>query len=228
MNMRTVVSESARGAVLVADADEVLRQMLLPDAGIRGPAGVNGAYAGIDVGFENRVRMRTRPQIVRAVGDAGDASVQQRQHRQEIADIEVVRAVFDREVAVQRLHVFRQVGIRNDAAELVLPAMAVSIDDAGHDDHPAHLDGDCSAICCRVGEVGADRLDPAAADEHVALVEIPDLRVDRDDRCAFQEDPIARPGAIKTIPDRRPFRRGLLVIGSCPHGAPHLLDTGKR
>ena len=100
------------------------------------------ADAGVDVGLEDSVGMGTRAKVVGAVGDAGDACIEERQHRQEVADIEVVRSVLDREVAVQRLHVFGEVGIGNDAAELVLPAMPVTVDDAGHHNHAAHLDDD--------------------------------------------------------------------------------------
>ena len=189
---------------------------------------MNGADAGIGVGAEHRVGMRTRPRIVRAVGDAGDAGVEQRQHRQEVADIHVVRAVFDREVAVQRLHVFRQVGVGDDAAELVLPAMAVSVDDAGHDDHPAHLDDDRSAVSRRVGEVGADRLDPLPRMSTSPSSKSPICGSTVTTVAPFRRMRSSGPGAIEAILDRRPFRRGLLVIGSCPHGAPHRLDTGKR
>ena len=73
MNMRTVVSESARGAILLADANEILRQMLLPDAGVGGASGMDGADARVGVGLEHGVGVRARPEIVGAVRDAGDA-----------------------------------------------------------------------------------------------------------------------------------------------------------
>ena len=229
MNMRTVVSESAPEQYCSRRRMRSCGQVLLPDAGVGGPAGVDGADARIGVGLEHRVGMRARAQVVRAVGDAGDAGVEQRQHRQEIADIEVVRAGTrprSRRAASSRIRTRSASGMtrRNWFCQQwrwpsMMPGMTIM---------PPISMTIAPPSCRRGGEVGANRLDPAAADEHVALVEIPDLRVDGDDGRAFQEDPIARPGAIKTILDRRPFRRGLLVIGACPHGAPHRLDTGKR
>ena len=60
--MRTVVSESAPEQYCVADADEVLRQVFLPHAGVGGPAGMDGADAGIGIGLEHGVGMRAGAQ----------------------------------------------------------------------------------------------------------------------------------------------------------------------
>ena len=151
---------------------------------------------------------------MRAVGDGGDAGVEQRQHGQEIADIHVVRPVLDREVAVERIDVFGEVGLGDDAAELVLPAMPVPVDDAGHDDHAAHLDDDGLAVAGGGGEIGADGFDLLAADQHVAFIEVADLGIDGDDGRALEQDSVVGPGGVEPLLDRGPFRRALLVIGA--------------
>ena len=87
------------------------------------------ADARIRIGLERRVGMGAAAGVVRAVGDGGDAGVKERQHGDEVADIDVVRAVLDGEIAVQRIHIVGEVHV-GDAAELVLPAVAMAVDDA--------------------------------------------------------------------------------------------------
>jgi hypothetical protein len=67
--------------------------------------------------------------------------------------------------------------------------MAMTVDDAGHDDHTAHFDDDRPAIGRDGGEVGVDRLDPAASDQNIALIEIANCRVDTDNSRTLEQDP---------------------------------------
>jgi hypothetical protein len=66
---------------------------------------VNGANARISVGLEGGIRMRPCPGVMRAVIDACDAPVQERQHSEKIANVDVVRPIFEREIPMQGLDI---------------------------------------------------------------------------------------------------------------------------
>ena len=201
MNIRTVVSGSGAGAILLAEAGQILGQVLLPYAGVGGPGSVDRADARIRIGLERRVGMGAAAGVVGAVGDGGDAGVKERQHGDEVADIDVVRAVLDGEIAVQRIHIIGEVDVGDDTAELVLPAVAMAVDDAGRENHPAGLDDDRAAVVPRGGEVPANRCDSAAVDEKIALVEIPDGGIHGDDGRALE-----RMRALSPAPSMRSLR----------------------
>jgi hypothetical protein len=117
-------------AELFAKANQILREVLFPNARRRRRACVNGANTGIGVRLEGGLRVRPRPGVMRAVIDACDASVQKRQHGEKVADVDVVRPILEREIPMQRVDLLGQIDVRNRAAKLVLPAMAMTVDDS--------------------------------------------------------------------------------------------------
>src|SRR5579872_6820817 len=125
---------------------------------------------------------------------------------------------------MERAHIFMEVGVGDDAAELVLPTVAMAIDDSGEHDHAPHLDDDCLPVAGRRAEIGSDCRDSLALDENVALVEIPDCGVDGDHRRASEENPSLWACRVEAMLDRGPFGRILLVVGSrsccCRHLTP--------
>ncbi len=202
-------------AILLAKSNEIMRQVLFPHSRGGRRAGVNRADAGIGVGLKRRVGMRSRPRIVRTVVDARDAGVEQRQHRQKIANIDVVRLVLERKISVQGVDVFRKIDIGNDAPELVLPAVTVAVDKSRHDDHAAHLEDD--RIRTDFGrKIRSDRLYGLAADEQIAIVEIADRRIDRDQGRALEQNARIATGGFQSTKSCGPFFIGLLIVRPRP------------
>ncbi len=71
-------------------------------------------------------------------------------------------------------------------AERSLPDVAMGVDQAGHHHTPAGIHYPRTRRTRR--ETGADSGDPAVADEHVALREVADLRVERHDMPTADEE----------------------------------------
>ena len=179
----------------------------------------------LSIRMKNRVGVGARTRVVRAVGYTSYAGIEQRQHRQQISDIHVVRTIVECKISVQRLDVLREIRIRDNPSELILPAMAMAIDDAGEYDHSTDVNHNRLFVFSLSKEVGANRRDPSAFDENVTRVEIADFRVEADDGGASQKDPRFVAGCVDTLADPRPITFALLVIGlgRCARTALHQL-----
>src|SRR5690606_5883485 len=78
--------------------------------------------------------------------------------------------------------------VRADVAEDPLPDVAVSVDEAGHDDHSPGVDD----LCLVDGEVGPHLANDIALDENVGGCEVADLAVEGEDRAPLDQEPLGR------------------------------------
>ena len=179
------------GEVGVADASDVLGMVQLaerpPLAAGRDAVGVDRADAGVLQTLDRRVGVIGRVVDVRPVEQRRDAAVERLERAGVVADVDVLGAVVaadaaehDREVVVER-------AAREDAADRRLPRVPVRVDEPRHDDHPGRVD------LLRVGDVEAapDLDDLAVLDEDVAVRDLADVGVHRDDEAVADQQAAA-------------------------------------
>jgi hypothetical protein len=120
----------------------------------------------------------------------------------------------EREATVSGRHVMGQIGVHDHAPELVLPAVAVAVDEPRDQDHAPHVDADRLAVTGRGAEIATDRLDRRALDQHVALRQVFDFRIKADDDGAAQQHTAPRVGSGQPITDGGPFGVGNFVVST--------------
>ena len=185
-------------------ADELVgrREVLLADA--PGVAGIfrllapaleiaeHGAPAGRAEPLDRGVGMFGRVMDLADVHDRGHAGVDLRDAGEQLVDVDVLRAIAQRQFLQDRLIIIvRAFGppvvdenaVGEKAAQRRLELMAVRVDEARHDDMPG-----------RVDDRGVGRVDPGrdlgdfrSVDEHVADGVIADALVHRENRSALDQ-----------------------------------------
>ena len=161
-----------RGEELLLQPRQVLRQLVIPIAGLRAAGGMDAADAAIEQRLDRRIGMRAAARIMRIVDHAGDAGIDAAERGDEIAGIHVVGPIGLGEGLMRRGGVGVQGrGIGVDAAELAFPGMAMAIDEAGDEDRVRTVDH------LRAGrfEVAADGDDLLALDQQIALGDVAEL-----------------------------------------------------
>jgi hypothetical protein len=143
------------------------------------------ADAGVVQGLEVRVGVLGCDEVVRPVGDCGDAGVERLECAPERAGVDVLGSVVGREAGDHGGEVARQGGLAGAAADRALPDVAVGVDQAGQDEASGRVDrARVGSVGC---EAGADRGDPTAAYEQVRCGEVSRGRVERGEMAAGDE-----------------------------------------
>jgi hypothetical protein len=119
---------------------------------------------------------------VRPVDQRGDAGVEALQGPRQVAGVDVVRLVERREGVQDLDEVVVQRRVGRAAADGGLPRVPVAVDEAGDQDLPGAVDDVGIGV-----DGGFDRRDLAVLDQHVAGVEVADLRVHREDGPSSQQ-----------------------------------------
>ena len=101
---------------------------------------MDAANARIDERLNRRIGVRGRARVVRVVDHARDAGVDAAERGDQVADVDIVRAIVAREPIVRRRHVIGDRAVRDDAAKLPFPRMAMRIDEPGNDDRVRGVD----------------------------------------------------------------------------------------
>ena len=114
---------------------------------------------------------------VRPVEQRRDAAVQCLERAGVVADVHVLRAVEAADLAEHHREVVVERAGRQHTAYRRLPRVAVRVDEAGHDDHPGRVD----LLGVRYAEVWTDVHDDAVLDEDLAVRDLADVGVHRDD-----------------------------------------------
>ena len=175
--------------VRVADAADVGRMVELaerpPLAARRHAVRVDGADAGVLQPLDPGVGVVGRVVDVRPVQQGRHAAVERLERPGVVADVDVFRAVMaahasehDREVMVER-------AAGEHTAHGRLPRVPVRVDESRHHDHPCRVD------LLRTGrlETASDLDDLAVLDKHVAVRDVTDTGIHRDDESVLDAKP---------------------------------------
>jgi hypothetical protein len=197
-----------RGEPLLLDAERVLRVLVTGDTARALEIAEGGAAPGVEERLDGRVRMLGRVMDLRDVVHGGDAVVELTEPAEQLADVHIFRPVHGRELEQDELVVrgaparrVRQVvdedPIREEAAQRRLELVVVRVDEAGHDDAAAGVDHIGAARL----QIGADRQDLLALDQHVGVGKVADRGVHRHHRAAPDDvAPAASAGAFRRVP----------------------------
>ena len=147
---------------------------------LRGAVREHRADAAVGEAVDGALRHLQRCDVVAPVDQRGDAGVDLGQRTDQVGDVVVFGLVARREVAVDVLEIVGRQPLAADAAQCCLPRVHVRIDEARHHD----LVGSVDRLVRAGAEIAADRLDPAAAKKHLAVFEIAQLGIERDQPAA--------------------------------------------
>ena len=129
-----------------------------------------------------------RRDVVAPVDQRGDAGIDLRQRADQVGDVIVLGVVARGQVAVHVLEVVGGQPLRADAAQRGLPGMHMGVDEARHDDLVGGVDG----FVRRGSQVAADGLDAIAVEQQLSAFEVPDIRVERDQPAALDQNTFHR------------------------------------
>jgi hypothetical protein len=150
---------------------------------------MNAANARIDQRLNRRIRVRGRSGVVRVVDHARDAGVDASERGNEIADVDVVRAVVARKPLVGRGHVGPNCPIRNDAPQLPFPGMTMGVHESRDDDGVGGVNHLCLSWWPDFRRHAHDLL---SFDQDIAFDEVADRGIEADDRAALQQEALVR------------------------------------
>jgi hypothetical protein len=126
--------------ILLAQALDILRELVR--SGVRPPRLAQReavAEQGTDSGFLQRldggIGVRRRLLDVRPIDDRGNAGIERAQRADEIADIDVVRAIVRAVLAENEAKIVAQRAVRDQVADRAFPHVAVAVNKARHHDH---------------------------------------------------------------------------------------------
>ena len=105
------------------------------------------------------------------------------QRTDKICEVRIVRGVARSDPGMHFMQVFGDRPVAGDAADARLPGMNMRIDEAGHDDHPRRIDD----LGTGRTDGFADFFDLVPIDENIALGEIADLAIHRDNSSALDQ-----------------------------------------
>ena len=117
------------------------------------------------------------------VEDRRRADIDLVERADKIAEIGIVRGVAWRDPCMHFMQVFRDRPVAGDAADAGLPGMKMGVHEARHDNHACGIDHLRAGRADRL----ANFLDLVAIDKDVALREISDLAIHRDNRSALDQ-----------------------------------------
>jgi hypothetical protein len=145
--------------------------------------GEHAANAGISQPLHRGVSMFGRQHDVRPIQHSGDAGIDGAKGSEQIADIDIVRAIARRHRLQDDFQINEKIPFRNHRAELRLPGVPVGVDQTGKNE----LVGCIDHVGVGARQIGAHRLDPATVDQHVAGLELADRLVARDHVPALED-----------------------------------------
>ena len=134
--------------------------------------------AGVGEAVDRGVGMLGRRIVVVPVGDRGDAAIDLVERPDQIGDVDIVGPEEGRQPGVHGAEIVGPRPVAGEAAQCGLPGVDMAVDQARHDDHVGGVDHlDFVADC----EVDADRGNLGTVDQHVAVFQIADPGIHRDD-----------------------------------------------
>ena len=150
---------------------------------LRGAVREHRADAAVVEAVDGALRHVERRDVVAPVDQRGDAGVDLGQRADQVGDVVVFGLVARREIAVDVLEIVGGEPLAADAAQRRLPGVHVRVDEARHHD----LVGGVDRFVRGGAEIAADRLDPVAAEQDLAVFEIAQLGVERDQPAALDQ-----------------------------------------
>jgi hypothetical protein len=157
---------------------------------------MNGSYATVQERFDCGVRMLGAARVMRVVDQTGYARIDAADRGQIVANIHVFRPV---RLGKRKMRGVRIIGKRwrigVDAAELPLPGMAMSVDEARDNNGVMRFDH----LGVRGFKVRSDSRDGFALNQNVTSDQVADLVVHADNGAAAQQDSVFRINRFLTL-----------------------------
>jgi len=167
-----------------------------PLAAGRHAVGIDRADAGVLQPLDRRVGVIGRVADVRPVEQGRDAAVHGFERTGVVADVDVLGPVEAADLAEHDREVVVEGARRKDAAHRRLPRVPVRVDEARHHDHPGRVD----LLRVRDAEVTADVDDLAVLDEDVAVRDVSEVGVHRDDKAVADQKPLRAHASSLPVP----------------------------
>ena len=148
-----------------------------------GAVGEHRADAAVDQAVDRALGQLDVGDVVAPVDQRGDAGVDLRQRADQVAEVVVLGLVAGREVEMHVAKIVAGHPLGADAAQRGFPGVHVRVDEARHHD----LVGGVDHLVGRGAEVAAHRFDPVAGEQKLAVLEVADLRIERDQPAAANQ-----------------------------------------
>ena len=152
--------------------------------GLGGAMGENRANAAVHKPVDRPLSHLQAGDIVAPIHERRHAGVDLRQRADQIADVIVLGLVERGEIAVNMPEIIGRHPFHADAAQRGFPRVHMRVDEPRHDDLVARID---RFVGGRV-EIAAHRLDPVAAEQKLAALEIADGGIERHQPAASDQN----------------------------------------